>query len=179
MREAWVNRAVWFFCYAAATALTIVDGKLSYQFIYNSIRSAGSERHEIALALSFGIAVLASAIGGFLGTPWAWKFLHEIPKALAKIDSLAERLALIFGHVVAAVFVGAIVITIYGLDLISTAYQISAPNVWARAALTGLVVFGGSGCLLFANIVRFQAWVSEKSAEDFELNVFGQRQHRK
>lgn len=177
MREAWVNRGIRFLCYGAAGTFTVVDTKLSYQFIYNSIQIASeSERREIALAISFGVAVLASAIGGFLSTPWAWKFAHQVPASLAQIDNVAERLSLIVGHTIAAMFTLAIVTTIYGLDLISTAYQISAPNIWARGALTGLVVFGGSGCLLFANIVRQQAKVAKKTSEDFDLQINGYRQ---
>lgn len=176
-REAWINLICRFACYTGAAFAIVLDASMSYAYIASKIGISDLQiKHNIALALCYVIAVLASSVGGMCWAPYSWDFLFEIPEELAKITNKAQRVSRMFGYAIASVFCVGIVVGAYWIDLVSTAASVAGTDKASSWLIAIIIVFSSDACLFFARVCKRMGKASLKAEGDYDLKVYGSRQ---
>ena len=158
MRTPWMYRVGSLLLLFAGGLAIWIDASYSFDWINDNIGTTES----VSSGLAFILAVLASSFGALITNPQSWLLVFTQTKELAGIANENERLLNIFGFGLTALFLFAIFIAVYVINLVSNHAK---TGNWFGAIL---ICFASDAAFMLAMPLWFMAKSAKKTAE--ELN---------
>lgn len=163
MRSPWMYRAGALMLLFAGGLAIWIDAGYSYDWIAKNIGTS----HEISMGLAFILAVLASSFGALVTNPQSWLLVFSHTRELAGIYNEYERLLTVMGYGLTALFLFAIFMAVYVINLVSNHAK---TGNWFGAIL---ICFASDAAFMLAMPVWFMSKAARRKAEELDAAFSG------